>query len=300
MITFLSGGTGTPKLIRGMRHHLADHEIAVVVNTAEDLWISGNFLSPDIDTLIYLFSGTLDTDSWWGLKGDTFSTHQELERMGGDEFITIGDRDRAIHIMRGELLRKGMTLTATTAHLCTSLGVGARILPMADTPVETIIRTGGREIHFQEYWVSHRGALPIEEVIRKWDDPPFATPDVLSAIRSAEAVIIGPSNPITSILPILECRGVREALRKVPVVAVSPFIGDAPVSGPAASLMRARGYQPNSAATRELYHEFLDHFIQDSRDPVEVTGAIRMDTLMSSPGVDASLASAILSLIRGV
>lgn len=299
MITFLSGGTGTPKLVRGMRRHVPDHEISVVVNTAEDLWMSGNFLSPDIDTLIYLFSGLLNTSSWWGQEGDTFITHDELLRLDGGEYIAIGDRDRAVHLMRGELLRRGMSLTAATAQLCTSLGVRAQILPMADTPVETIVCCGGREIHFQEYWVRHRGALPIVEVRRRWAAPPVATPGVVSAISAAEAVIIGPSNPITSILPILECRGVFEALEGVPVVAVSPFIGHAPVSGPAAALMRARGLSPDSAATRELYAGFLDHFIQDSSDPVEVSGAIRMDTLMNRPGVDEELAERILSLVQG-
>lgn len=299
MITFLSGGTGTPKLVRGMRHHLPDDEISVVVNTAEDVWMSGNFLSPDIDTLIYLFAGLLDTTSWWGQEGDTFTTHEELGRLGAGEYIAIGDRDRAIHIMRGELLRSGMSLTAVTSHLCASLNVRARILPMSDTPVETVIRSGGRDIHFQEYWVKHRGSLPIEAVKRRWATPPSATPEVLSAISSAEAVIIGPSNPITSILPILECRGIPEALESVPVVAVSPFIGHAPVSGPAAALMQAWGLSPDSAATRQLYAGFLDHFIQDSRDPVEVPGAIRMDTLMNRQGVGEALAAGILSLVRG-
>ncbi|OPX67453.1 MAG: 2-phospho-L-lactate transferase [Methanoregulaceae archaeon PtaB.Bin056] len=299
MITFLSGGTGTPKLIRGMRRHLPDHEISVVVNTAEDVWMSGGFVSPDIDTLIYLFSGLLNTSSWWGQEGDTFITHHELQRLDGGEYIAIGDRDRAVHLLRGEYLKRGMTLTAATAQLCTSLGVRAQILPMADTPVETVVSCSGREIHFQEYWVRHRGALPIEGVRRRWAAPPVATPAVVSAIGAAEAVIIGPSNPITSILPILECRGVPEALEEVPVVAVSPFIGHAPVSGPAAALMRARGLSPDSAATRDLYAGFLDHFIQDSSDPVEVSGAIRMDTLMNHPGVDEALAERILSLVRG-
>jgi len=300
MITFLSGGTGTPKLIRGMRRYLPDDEIAVVGNTAEDVWISGNFLSPDVDTLIYLFAGTLNTDTWWGLNGDTFATHEELIRLGGGEYVAIGDRDRALHIVRSDLLRQGMSLTGATAHLCSSLGVRSLILPMTDTPVATIIRTGGRKIHFQEFWVRYKGALPIEDVARTWDTPPCATREVLSAIRSSEAVIIGPSNPITSILPILECQGVKEALLEIPVVAVSPFIGDAPVSGPAGSLMRALGHAPNSLATRELYREVLDHFIQDIRDPAEVPGAVRMDTLMNTPEVDASLAAGILSLLRGV
>lgn len=298
MIVLLSGGTGTPKLVQGMRMVVPDSDITVVVNTAEDIWISGGFLSPDIDTLIYLFSGLLDTGTWWGVAGDTFVTHDALLRLGSDEYIAIGDRDRALQIRRGEMLREGLTLTEATEALCSIMGIDARILPMTDSPVATLIRTTGRTIHFQEYWVRHRGQLRIDEVVRQWDGPARATSRVLSSIRESEGVIIGPSNPVTSILPILECGGVRDALREVPVVAVSPFIGDAPVSGPAAALMKARGCSPDSAGTYALYRDFVDFFVQDVRDPVSVPGAIRADTLMKTPPVARDLSVLALSLIR--
>jgi len=298
MIVLLSGGTGTPKLIQGLRKVLPDTGITVVVNTAEDLWVSGGFLSPDIDTLIYLFSGVLDLERWWGIAGDTFVTHDELLRLGSGEYIAIGDRDRALQIRRGEMLRQGLTLTDATGALCSKLGVSACILPMTDSPVATLVRTGGRTIHFQEYWVRHRGNLPVDEVFRHWDGPDEATPRVLSSILSCEGVVIGPSNPVTSILPILECRGVREALREVPVVAVSPFIGDAPVSGPAAALMEARGFSPDSAGTSALYGGIVDAFVQDIRDPVPVPGAVRADTLMKTPEIAKDLSLLVLSLIR--
>jgi LPPG:FO 2-phospho-L-lactate transferase len=299
MITFLSGGTGTPKLIRGMRSHLPDEEIAVVVNTAEDLWICGNHLSPDLDTLVYLFAGSLDTTTWWGIRGDTFRTHEEALRMGADEFIAIGDTDRAMHIARGELLRRGFRLTEATERICRSLGVRAQILPMTDTPVRTIVLSRGREFHFQEFWVRHRGDMPIEGVERRWDVPPEATGEVISAVRSSEAVVIGPSNPITSILPILECAGIRDALSGKIVISVSPFIGDAPVSGPAAALMRARGLAPDSLSTRDLYRDISSYFIHDLRDPVEVPGSYRMDTLMTDLDASTRLCGEILSIIRG-
>jgi len=281
-----------------MREHLPDQEICVVVNTAEDLWISGNHLSPDIDTLLYLFSGPLDTTAWWGLAGDTYYTHREALQLGADEFIAIGDRDRAMHIARGELLRQGCRLTGATLELSRRLGVKGRILPMTDTPVRTMIATDAGEIHFQEYWVRHRGSLAVRQVLRRWEEPPRATPEVLEALLSAEAVVIGPSNPITSILPILECEGVREALAKQQVLALSPFIGDTPVSGPAGALMRAWGLEPNSRATRDLYAAFLDRFIQDETDPVEVPGSVRLDTLMTSIEKSARLAAEVLALIR--
>src|SRR5271157_5032335 len=204
MITFLSGGTGTPKLLQGMRGHIKDEDISVVVNTGEDIWISGNHMSPDIDTVMYLFLGNLNTTTWWGIAGDTFTTHEALKKFQTDEYIAIGDQDRAFHIARGDLLRKGESLTAATRQLCMKSGIRARILPMTDTPVTTMVRSTGKFIHFQEYWVRCRGAIPIDAVKRTPDPSPPATREVLDAIKNAGAVVIGPSNPVTSILPIIE------------------------------------------------------------------------------------------------
>ncbi|NYT05054.1 MAG: 2-phospho-L-lactate transferase [Methanomicrobiales archaeon] len=296
MLAFLSGGTGTPKLLRGMRTLLADGEMAVVVNTAEDMWFSGGHLSPDIDTVIYLFSGLLNTETWWGIAGDTFATHDFLIRLGEDEFIALGDRDRAVNLMRAELLRSGSTLTEATRSLCTRLGIAARVLPMADTPVTTRVRTAAGSLHFQEYWVRQKGKVAISGVERVYETPPAATREVLEAIAGADAVILGPSNPVTSISPILECAGVRQALEDAFVVAVSPFIGDAPVSGPAADLMRAWGMEPSSAGTWQLYEPFANVFIQDIRDPVTVPGSVRFDTLMTGTGAAARLAGEILRI----
>jgi len=300
MITFLSGGTGTPKLLRGMLELLEERDIAVIVNTAEDIWLSGNHLSPDVDTVMYFFAGVLDTDRWWGIRDDTYITHDLLARLGIEEFIAVGDRDRAVHVARGEMLRGGMRLTAATKALCERLGVRATVLPMTDSPVTTYVRTRQGEIHFQEYWVKHRGALAIEGVVRRSREPPVATPEVIAAIEASDAVVIGPSNPVTSISPILECAGVREALRRHRrVIAVSPFIGDAPVSGPAAALMRASGREPSSVGTYGLYEDFVDIFIQDIRDPVEIEGALRLDTLMVYRGKSLDLAKSIVTLIYG-
>jgi len=300
MITFLSGGTGTPKLLRGMLDLLEERDIAVIVNTAEDIWLSGNHLSPDVDTVMYLVAGVLNTDRWWGIRDDTYITHDLLARLGIEEFIAVGDRDRAVHVARGEMLRGGMRLTEATKALCERLGVRATVLPMTDSPVTTYVKTRQGEMHFQEYWVKHRGALAIEGVVRRSREPPVATPEVIAAIEASDAVVIGPSNPVTSISPILECAGVREALRRHRrVIAVSPFIGDAPVSGPAAALMRASGREPSSAGTYGLYEDFVDIFIQDIRDPVEIEGALRLDTLMVYRGKSLDLAKSIVTLIYG-
>ncbi len=298
MITLLSGGTGTPKLLRGVRHHTSDQKINVVVNTAEDVWISGGHLSPDIDTVMYLFAGILNTETWWGIAGDTFLTHKALLDLGTDEYIAIGDRDRAVQIARGDLLNKGKTLTEATVILCRNMGIRAGLLPMTNSPVATMVRSSGEYIHFQEYWVRCKGSIPVDAVKRVPESPPPATQDVITAITEADAVIIGPSNPVTSILPILECQGVREALREPYVIAVSPFIGEAPFSGPAGELMKAKGFSPSSLGTWELYRDFLDLFVQDERDTVTVPGAIRLDTMMTGEEKSRELAEGIFLLIE--
>jgi LPPG:FO 2-phospho-L-lactate transferase len=297
MITFLSGGTGTPKLLRGMQKVMDRHEISVIVNTAEDIWISGNHISPDVDTVMYLFAGILNTDTWWGIRNDTFITHDEAMLFGIDEFIGIGDRDRAVHVARGEMLRNEMRLTNITKILCERFGVRETVLPMTDTEVTTQVKTALGLIHFQEYWVRARGRIEIEQVVRSFNEVPVVTPEALEVIEASDAIVIGPSNPITSISPILACEGLKEAIQDKIVLAVSPFIGDAPVSGPAADLMIAAGYEPNSIGTFNCYGGLTDIFVQDIRDPVEVSHAVRFDTLMTDEDKSVALAKEVLRLI---
>jgi len=296
MITFLSGGTGTPKLLRGVQKVMDRHEISVIVNTAEDIWISGNHMSPDVDTVMYLFAGVLNTDTWWGMRNDTFTTHDEILHMGLGEYIAIGDRDRAVHIARGNMLREGTRLTNATRTLCDRFGVRENMLPMTDTEVTTRVKTELGLIHYQEYWIRSKGQIPIEDVVRCSKIPPESTEEVIQAVEASDVVVIGPSNPITSITPILECRGIKEAMADKFVIAVSPFIGDAPVSGPAAALMKASGFEPTSAGTAACYKDLVDLFIHDTRDPVEVKDAIRLDTLMTGEEKSIELAEHILSL----
>ena len=297
MITFLSGGTGTPKLIRGARLLLPDSEISIIVNTGEDMWYQQGYLSPDIDTITYLFSNLLDTDKWWGIYEDTFHTYNFFKTLGDSEcYLALGDKDRAVNLLRASLLHSGFTLTKATKNIADRLGISATILPMCDTPCTTHVETNGRTIHYQEYWIRYQGNITIDDIFYVHDTPPVAPKQVINAILQADIVVLGPSNPITSIGPILHCAGVKEALSEVYVVAVSPFIGDAPVSGPAYDLMVAAGYEPNSRGVYALYEPFVNRFIQDTRDPIEVPGSLRVDTLMASPHIAAELMRLILSL----
>lgn len=297
-ITFLSGGTGTPKLLRGARLLMDDADISVIVNTAEDLWYQGGHISPDIDTVMYLFAGILNTDSWWGITGDTFVTHEQFTALGVDSYLAVGDRDRAVELFRGELIRGGSTLSDATREICRRLSVRASVIPMTDQEYTTMVRTPEGVIHFQEYWVKYRGQVPALEVLRMPQREPEAASSALEAITHSDLVIIGPSNPVTSISPILECKGITDAIRKKKTVAISPFIGDRPVSGPARVLMIARGLEPTSAGVHAAYADLIDLFIQDIRDPIDVPGALRCDTLMTGPEVAKEIISLIIKSTR--
>ncbi len=300
MITVLSGGTGTPKLIRGLRQILRDNEITVIVNTGEDLWMSGQSVSPDIDTVTYLFAGLLNTETWWGIKGDTMHTYHAMERLGYKEPLPLGEHDRATSLARTAYLAEGMRLTEAVKKITDGYGISARILPMSDQQVTTyVVQEDDSLMHYQEYWVGRRGNVPIRGVVRKTVDgkPLTATPESIAAIEESDGVIIGPSNPVTSIGPILECAGIRDTLKKKFVVAVSPFIGNRPVSGPAAALMTAWGYKPTSFGTKKVYGDILDVFIQDIRDTgIDVPGSLRLDTMMTNLKKAESLAWDLLSL----
>jgi LPPG:FO 2-phospho-L-lactate transferase len=304
----LSGGTGTPKLLAGMRRVIPEEEITVIVNTAEDTWVSGNLVCPDIDTVLYLFADTIDAAKWWGIRDDTFTTHESLKRAGHHEIMRIGDKDRATHILRSDLIREGRTLTEAIRELARSSGIRANILPMTDHPVSTHITTPECEMHFQEYWIAHGGDPDVLGVNIHGIDDAAPSDAVLSALDSDDSVIIGPSNPITSIGPILRLPGMREILREKMVVAVSPIIGDAPVSGPAGKLMHACGYEVSSADVLEYYRDLLgdlpDVFIIDNED-IEIgidsgVEIVRADTMMTSVDKSEALSRLVVNSFRNL
>lgn len=300
----LSGGTGTPKLIQGIRRLIPDGEITVIVNTAEDIMVSGNLVSPDLDTVLYLFSGMLDDAKWWGVKNDTFHTYNALKKLGIDERLMIGDADRATHIFRSELMRKGASLTEATQKLSSGLGIKARILPMCDEKVDTMINTPQGLMHFQDFWVGKRGEPEVLGVKLTGIEKAKPTKEVLEVLGSEDGVIIGPSNPITSIGHILALKGMREILAKKKVIAVSPIIGNFPVSGPAGKFMKACGFPVSSKGVAECYGDILDIMVIDDRDTVDEKNlpvrTMRCDTLMNSVEKSEALAKYIIELFGGV
>jgi LPPG:FO 2-phospho-L-lactate transferase len=300
-VIVLSGGTGTPKLLQGLRKLVPDEDITVIVNTAEDIVISGAFVSPDVDTVLYLFSGSLDVQKWWGIRNDTFHTNKALKELGFPEKLMLGDADRATCIFRSELMREGKSLTEATLQLCKSLGIKARILPMCDEKVDTIITTPQGIMHFQDFWVGKRGVPDVIDVNINGIKNAKPTKEVLKALDSEENVIIGPSNPITSIGPILALKGMREILSQKNVLAVSPVIGDSPVSGPAGKLMAACGFEVSSQGVARCYGDILDIMVIDENDTaVEADFDIKMvrfDTMMTSVEKSEALAKRINTLL---
>ena len=306
MIVVLTGGTGGAKFVDGLRQVVSAQELTIIVNTGDDLEWWGLYVSPDIDSITYVLAGMLSKERGWGVKGDTFFCLQAMGQLGQPIWFKTGDRDLAVHLLRSKLLTQGKTLSEATAEISSRLGVQARILPMTDSRVETRVMTPIGELSFEEYFVQRWYQDPVESVRFAGAADAEPAPGVIDAIRTASVVILAPSNPVTSIGPILAVSGIREALRetRAPVLAVSPIVGGAAVSGPAGALMAAQGYPVSLAGVAQAYHDFLDVLVADTRDAKEAeqlqqTG-FRVHctrTLMRTAEDKADLARAVLALL---
>lgn len=268
MITVLTGGTGGAKFVDGLRQIVPPEELTIIVNTGDDHEWWGLYVSPDIDSIVYVLSGLLSSERGWGVRGDTFHCLQQMKEFGEETWFSVGDRDLATHLLRSKLLAQRRTLSEATAIISERLRVKQRILPMSDQRVETRIGTPIGELRFEEYFVKRWYQDPVESVRFAGASESEPAPAVVEAIASASAVLIAPSNPVTSIGPILAVPGIREALAKTnaPVVAVSPIIGTTAVSGPAANLMRAQGLEVSIAGVANAYQDFLDILVAHESD----------------------------------
>ena len=262
MITVLSGGTGTPKLLQGIVRIVNPHDITVIVNTVENGYFSGVYVAPDLDTVMYTLSAKINEDTWYGVAGDTFITHEQLNEIGCPEILRIGDRDRAFKIQKTLLLNK-YPLSKAVDIQRKKLGIKSRIIPMSDQRSNITISTDEGDLEFHEFLVERKAKPHVLDVVYNRVSP---APGVTDAIKNSEIVLIGPSNPITSIGPIISTRGVRSCLKDAYVIAVSPIIGNKPVSGPAAKFMHAMGHDVSSVGVASIYQDFLDKFIIDFMD----------------------------------
>ncbi|GCF12896.1 2-phospho-L-lactate transferase [Haloarcula mannanilytica] len=329
MVTFLAGGTGTPKLLAGADDVFSPAATTVVANTGDDIELGGHLVCPDLDTVLFLDGGVLDRETWWGIDDDTAETHAELTRLadaagleagprylsddaqtagrdiarwrrfsGVAEFMHIGDRDRAVHVTRTSLLDEGRTLTEVTRTLADAFGLDRTLLPMSDDPVASIIHTPSGPMHFQEWWVGRNGEPPVEDVEFRGSEAAGATDAVLTALD--DPVVIGPSNPVTSLGPMLAIDEIERALHETSVVAVSPFIEDTVFSGPAADLMAGVGLEPSTAGVSEAY-PFADAFVLDDADstPLDVP-VVRTDTSLDGEADAERVARAVETALSEV
>jgi LPPG:FO 2-phospho-L-lactate transferase len=296
MICVLTGGTGGAKFVDGLRQVMPAEEITLIVNTGDDLLWWGLYVSPDIDSITYVLSGLLSRERGWGVKGDTFLCLQAMGQLGEPTWFHTGDRDLAVHLLRSRLLAEGKTLSEATSTISEKLSVKACILPMSDSRVETRVDTPSGELSFEEYFV------------QRWYQDPVNSVRFAGASDAEPAPgVIAPSNPITSIGPILAVPGVREALQgaRGKVAAVSPIVGNAPVAGPAGILMTAQGLPCSIAGVAKAYEDFLDLLICDARD-ARAAEALRgnglrvqcAQTIMRSSEDKAALARTVLSFAK--
>jgi LPPG:FO 2-phospho-L-lactate transferase len=268
MIVVLSGGTGGAKLIQGLTHVVPPENLTVIVNTADDVEWWGLHISPDVDSILYALAGSLSTDRGWGVQDDSFRCLERMGRLGQSTWFSLGDLDLATHLARTNLLRAGKPLSSVTAELARRMEIRSRVLPMSDDRVATVVETPHGKLNFQEYFVRERHQVEVRGIHFEGAEESSPAPGVLESIASAEAVILAPSNPVTSVGPILAVPGIREALRSTsaPIIAISPVIGGDAVSGPAGLLMRRKGWPSTIAGIAQAYEDFLDVLIVDLAD----------------------------------
>ena len=303
-VVVLTGGTGGAKFLQGVAQVVPPERVTAIVNTGDDLTWWGLHVSPDLDSVMYGLAGMLSRERGWGLEGETFACLARMKEMGAAAWFQLGDRDLATHLRRSEMLHSGTTLSDATAKLCTSCGVPCHVLPMTDQRVETRVLTAGGELGFQEYFVRERWSVPATGVRFLGADQARPAPGVLECLAAASVVLIAPSNPVTSIGPILAVPGIRQALSSTPAakVAVSPIIGNRAVSGPAAQLMQTQGWESSPMGVVQAYRDFLSALVVDESDrgaaaEIEASGiAVRCArALMDSEAAKAGLARAALA-----
>ena len=286
IITILSGGVGGARFSRGVREHLRRQhpsaDLRVVVNTGDDMWLAGLRITPDLDSVMYTLAGANDEERGWGRIGESERVSAELREYGvGWPWFTLGDLDLGTHIARSSLLRDGLTLSEATARITSRWDLGATLIPVTDSEVETFVSVEGGELHFQEWWTRHRASIRALGFVQHGIETSRATDAALAAIADADVVLVAPSNPVVSIETILGIPGIREALAttSAPVVGVSPIIAGAVVRGMADACLTAIGVETSAQAVAEHYGArsrggLLDAWLVDTSDTASVDGLL--------------------------
>lgn len=306
-VALLAGGTGGAKLAAGMQREIGA-DLAVIANTADDVELLGVHVSPDPDLVTYWLSGEIDEERGWGIRDDSFTVFERLAKLGAPDWFSLSDRDLATCLYRREFMAEGGRQTDAQGQIARALGVAARVLPMSEAPVRTRVMTAAGRRDLQEYLIVDGGAPEVLGVELEGIAAAEPTPDALEALREAEAIVIGPSNPVISIGPILAVPGMREAIAAsgAPVVAVSPFVAGQVVKGPTERFMAALGRPSTAAGVASLYAGLIDAMVVDEGDPdppPEDIPTLATATLMEGAAGRARLARTVLdyaaSLVAG-
>ena len=297
-VALLAGGTGGAKLAAGMQELLGEG-LSVIANTADDIEFLGVDVSPDPDLVTYWLSGEIDEERGWGIRGDSFTVFERLRALGAPDWFQLSDRDLATCLYRAHFVAEGGRRTDAQGQIAGALGVRAAVLPMCEERVRTLVATPDGRLGLQEFLIAKRGEAPIEGVELDGIAGAAPTPEVLEAISAADAIVIGPSNPVISIGPILALPGVREAIRAagVPVVAVSPFVAGKVLKGPTEAFMKAIGRPSTAAGVASLYEGVIDGIVCDPEDPdppPEDVAVLQSPTLMEGAKGRRSVASVTL------
>jgi len=303
-ITTLAGGVGAAKFIRGLVRRIDPERLTVVVNTGDDEIFYGLYVSPDIDTVTYTLAEVVNRAQGWGLDGESFNVLPALARFYGTPWFGLGDRDLATHLYRTDRMRQGASLTQITAEVARAFSVRSRILAMSDDRVRTFVKLRGKTaIPFQEYFVRGGARGIVEKIDLRGVREARPTRAVLDAIRKSAAIVLAPSNPFVSIGPILNLRGVRDAMRprKSRVAAISPIVGGRTIKGPADKMLRGLGMEVSPLGVARLYRDIVGLFVLDDSDrryiePIEQLGmrAVATDIIMATPDRAARLAETVL------
>jgi LPPG:FO 2-phospho-L-lactate transferase len=265
-VTLLAGGTGGAKLAHGFAMLAPRVELAVVANVGDDFEPHGLLVCPDIDALLYTLGGLIDAERGWGVRGDSHAAQAMLERYGRPAWFSVGDADLATHVERTRRLRDGATLTDATAAMAASFGIAARILPATDNRYRTTLETDDGRLDFQDYFVRRRQEPKVHAVVMDGADTARPTAAALEAIGGADLVVIGPSNPIVSIGPILDLPGMRAAVANASTVAVSPIIAGRALKGPADRMLASLGHEATALGVARMYAGVVDRFVLDQAD----------------------------------
>ena len=266
MITVLAGGTGSVKIVRGFASEPGE-DLTIVSNVGDNIWLHGLYICPDLDTVLYGLAGIL-SEKGWGIKDDSFSFLDQMEKLQQDVWFKLGDRDIATHLLRTALIKQGRNLTEITDWMTKKFSVPEKIFPATDSQLETIIVTDQGPMHIQEFWVKHHGNPKVRDIRYNGAENSTANPDLLNSLKNSELIVIAPANPISSINPIMKVREIGEVLTRLrkKVIAVSPLIGERAISGPAVKYMKAMNLTDSPLGVAAFYSDMVGSFIIDSHD----------------------------------